>query len=218
MRQEPLISISEASRILGVSETALRQWTDESKIRAFVTPGGHRRYSQVELKRFMGSHSRMLGIKDLVVELEETTELHREIARTSLNTTSWYDKLNDESREHLAELGRRLLQIIIKYVTEPSKREDTIKLAHDIGHDYGETLANIGLTLTDCVEAFVAHRSPIMNATTHLMRKREAFTERIVKAIPLVDQVMDEVLVALVTSHQRSRNGIQESIKGDANE
>ncbi len=215
MAQEPFISIGEASQILGVSETALRQWTDEDKIKAFITPGGHRRYSQAELRKFMGSHSRTLGIKDLVIELEETTQLHREIVRTSLNITSWYNNLNDEFRERLAELGRRLLKIIIKYITEPSKREDIIKLAHDIGHDYGETLANLGLTLTDSVEAFVAHRSPIINTTTQLMRKREAFTERVAKAILLVDHVMDEVLVALVTSHQQSRNGIQKRIEGD---
>ena len=72
-----LVSISEASRILGVSEPALRQWTDEGKIRAFVTPGGHRRYSVTELKRFMSSPQKLLSIKDLVVKLEDTAGMHR---------------------------------------------------------------------------------------------------------------------------------------------
>ena len=84
--EEPLVSISEASHLLGVSEAALRQWTDEGKIKAFITPGGHRRYSRVELKKITGSHMKMLGIKDLVFELEDTTQTHRELARTSLNT------------------------------------------------------------------------------------------------------------------------------------
>ncbi len=39
--EETLLSISEASDFLGVSEPALRQWTDAHKIKAFVTPGGH---------------------------------------------------------------------------------------------------------------------------------------------------------------------------------
>ena len=56
MAQEPLLSISEASQLLGVSEGALRQWTDEGKIKAFITPGGHRRYARAELKKLMGSH------------------------------------------------------------------------------------------------------------------------------------------------------------------
>ena len=218
MAEEPLLSISEASQILGVSEAALRQWTDEGKIKAFITPGGHRRYSRAELKKLMGSHPKVLGVKDLVAELEETIGLHREIARTSLSTTSFYNKLNEESREHLAELGRRFIDIITKYITEPSKREDTIKQTHDLGHQYGEILARLDLTLTDSVEAFVAHRDPIMNAITHLMRKKEAFTGRVVEAIPLVAHVMDEALVALVAAHQQYRNGIQEKTERGAAE
>lgn len=61
MGQEAFLNIGEASRILGVSETALRQWTDEGKIKAFVTPGGHRRYSRYDLKKFVSAHPRMLG-------------------------------------------------------------------------------------------------------------------------------------------------------------
>ncbi len=211
-----MVSISEASHILGVSEAALRQWTDEGKIRAFITPGGHRRYSRVELKKFISSHRKVLGIKDLVAELEDTIQLHREIARTSLSTTSWYNKLSQESQERLGELGRRLLNLIIRYLTEPSRREEIIQLARSVGHNHGEALAKLGLPLTDSVEAFILHRSPIMNATAHLMRKREAFNERVVEAIPLVDQVMDEALVSLVAAHQHYRGVFKDEAKGGA--
>ena len=215
MAQESLVSISEASHIVGVSEAALRQWTNEGKIKAFITPGGHRRYSKADLKKFMSSHQKMLGIKDLVVELEDTVQLHREIGKSYLSATSWYNNLGEESQEHLAHLGRHLLNLIIRYITEPSKREETIKLASDVGHDYGETLAKIGLPLTESVEAFILHRQPITNATTHLMKKKEAFAGRVVEAIPLVVRVMDEALVALVAAHQQYRNGIQSESKGE---
>lgn len=214
MDQQPLVTISEASQILGVSEAALRQWTDEGKIRAFITPGGHRRYAKAELKRFMGSHHRVLGIKDLVIELENTTNLLGEVARTSPSTTVWYNKLSKDSQEDLARLGRSLLNLIVRYVTEPAKREETIKLARDVGHDFGETLAKSGLPLINSVEAFILNRYPIMNAATHLLQKREAFTRRVVEAIPLVAQVMDEALVSLVEAHQQYRNGIQSESKG----
>ena len=195
--------------MLGVSETALRQWTDGGKLKAFVTPGGHRRYSRAELKKFISSHRKVLGVKDLVVELEDTVHLHREIAIESLNTKAWYNKLNADSQEHLASLGRGMLSAIIKYVTEPSKREENIKIARDIGHDLGKTLAELGLPLTDSVEAFILHRDPIMNATIHLMKRREVYTGRVVEAIPLVTHVLDEALVSLVASHQQYRGGSQ---------
>ncbi len=216
MVQDSLVSISEASHILGVSEAALRQWTDEGKLRAFITPGGHRRYSRTELKKFMALHKKTLGIKDLVTELEDTVQRHREISRTTFNTTPWYSKLGQESQERLADLGRRLLNLIIRYITEPAKRGETIQLARDVGHSHGETLAKLGLPLTDSVEAFILHRDPIMNAATHLMRKREAVTGRVVEAIPLVAYVMDEALVSLVAAHQQHQVSFQSKNKGGA--
>lgn len=216
MNQESLVSISEASHILGVSEATLRQWTDEGKIRAFITPGGHRRYSKTNLKKFIGSSPKMLGIKDLAVELEDTTQLHREIARTHLNSASGYNKFSQKNQEHLADLGRRFLSVIIRYITKPSKREDTIKLTRDIGHSYGETLARLELPLTDSVEAFVLHRDLIINAATQLMRKREAYSGRVVEAIPLVDHIMDEALVALVAAHQHYKEAPQDESRGGA--
>ncbi len=206
MTQESLLTISEASQVLGVSEAALRQWTDEGQIKAFITPGGHRRYSRSELKRLLNTRQKPLGLKDLISELEATARQHREIAQASLKTTEWYSQLGKESQEHLAELGRRLLQLIIRYITEPSKQEGVIDMAREIGHDHGETLASLGLPLTDAVEVFLMHRDPIMNATTDLMKKRQAISGRIVGSISRVAHIMDEALVALVAAHQQQRS------------
>src|SRR5947207_5740621 len=40
------LSIGEVCARLGVTESTLRNWTDAGLIAAFVTPGGHRRYSE----------------------------------------------------------------------------------------------------------------------------------------------------------------------------
>lgn len=206
MSKRTLISISEASQILGVSEATLRQWTDEGKIRAFITPGGHRRYSRVEIRQFMGLQQRVHGIKDLVAELEGAVTLHHDIALANFTNTSWYGRLSKESQERLAQFGRRLLNLVIKYITEPGKREETIKLVHNTGNDFGEELAEQGLSLIDSLEAFILHREPVVNAATHLLKRREALSERTVEAIPMVTHIMDEALVSLVAAHQGNRN------------
>jgi excisionase family DNA binding protein len=217
MAQQESIGISEASRFLGVSEAALRQWTDEGKIKAFVTPGGHRRYLRNELKKFISTRSKILGVKDLVSELEETVEIHREIAGKLLSSESWYKKLPRESIEYFADLGRTLLNLIVKYISEPSRRGEIILLIREVGQNMGETLATHGLPLAESVEAFLMHREPIINASTNLLKKREAITGRVVDAIPLAIQVFDEALVALVAAHQLYRNGLNKSEKETKN-
>ena len=75
---------------------------------AFITPGGHRRYSRTELKKFIGLRQKVLSVKELAAELEDTVQLHREISRLHLSSISWYHKLGQESQQQLAQSSRRL--------------------------------------------------------------------------------------------------------------
>jgi len=217
LEQGPLVTISEASRIFGVNEATLRQWTSQGRLKAFITPGGHRRYSRAELRKFLSSHRKVLQLGDLVSELEDTAPHHREIARNLLTSTPWYGKLSAESQGQLSSLGRRLLSLIETYAAEFSKREETIRQAREVGYEFGELLARVGLGLTDSVEAFLLHRAPIMRAATHLTKQRAALNPRVVEATMLVHHVMDEALVSLVAAHQQYRNGSVENTKGNSN-
>jgi len=202
------VTISDAASLLGVSEAALRRWTDEGKIKAFITPGGHRRYLPSELKKFASSQTKTLGIKDLVVELEETISEHREIAKNYLQKIPWFHDLSRKSQEQLADIGRSLLRLIIKYISEPPRRKETLEQIRQVGASLGDMTARLQIPLTDSIEAFLLHRDPIINSVTYLMKKRESFGGRIAGVIPMIGQVMDEALIALVAAHQKARSDV----------
>jgi len=81
-----------------------------------------------------------------------------------------------------------------------------LEYARDVGRGFGEILAGLELPLTDAVEAFILHRDPIMKAITHLMDKREAHSNMIVEAIPIITRIMDEALLSLVAAHQQQNS------------
>jgi len=209
-----LLSISQATRILGVSESTLRQWTDEGKIKAFITPGGHRRYAESELRHFMGTGHRVHGIRDLVAKIEMAPSQELRIVHTYFANTSWYKKLDQDSRAQLGELGARIHRLVIMYITKQNKRDETMQLARDVGHEFGVYLAEIGLSLTESLEAFLLHRAPLINAATDLMKRREALNERAAEAIPLVTQITDEALLSLVEAYQDSQSNTQRNDRG----
>lgn len=208
--EEALLSISAASRFLGVSEPALRQWTDERKIKAFVTPGGHRRYSRSELKNFLRSNQKLLGVKELASQLEESAPVHRQLDNSFLQTTSWY-KFNIEAQAQFAVLGRKILTLIIRSIREPARKDELLMSIREIGTQFGEMTARLDMSLTDSIQAFVQHRDPLMRVATKMMKNGEGVQRRVVEAIPLVDHVMDEALVALVQAHQQTRKVSQGS-------
>jgi excisionase family DNA binding protein len=53
--QKPLLTSSQAARLIGVSAASLRRWTDEGRLPAIRLPGGARRYERVDVERFQAS-------------------------------------------------------------------------------------------------------------------------------------------------------------------
>jgi excisionase family DNA binding protein len=47
-----MITIDEASKLLGVTAKTMRLWEKEGKITSYRTEGGHRRYEVVEITQF----------------------------------------------------------------------------------------------------------------------------------------------------------------------
>lgn len=56
---ERLLTTREAADILGVGPTTVKRWSDEGKLRAIKTAGGHRRYREADVlaMRFQGEAS-----------------------------------------------------------------------------------------------------------------------------------------------------------------
>ncbi|MEW6034650.1 MAG: helix-turn-helix domain-containing protein [Chloroflexota bacterium] len=198
-----LLTISEACRVLGVSEAALRQWTDEGKVKAFITPGGHRRYLDSELRQLMQRHRHVHGLRDLGHRLEGVVPREREVAQEYMRSTRWYQGLDDTARERLRERGRRLVGALVSFVTRPSTRLQVAEECRAIGREYGEDLANLGLSLTDAIEAFILHRTPLTEATMELLSNSAPMDKRALTAIPQINRLIDDTLLALVEMHQR---------------
>lgn len=183
----------------------MRRWTDEGRLRAFVTPGGHRRYSAHELRRFTKAHQAMRGMGSIADHLEHTSVDHQRTAQAYVDSALPNGPLSKESREHLARCGRELLDLVIQYVSRPSKRPETICFVRQVGHDFGETLASLGFPLVDSVEAFIKHRNLLLEAATQFATKGHVPSERAMTTVPLVTRVVDEALVTLVAAHQSYR-------------
>jgi len=201
-QRSSLLTIGEACRILGVSETTLRQWTDEGKVNAFVTPGGHRRYSQSDLKNLVRGQHRVHDLKDLVAQIESAVPRQREITQQYLRSTAWYPRLDAQAREQMRERGRRLLGLIVRYITKPSIEGEVLQQARRLGQEYGIELARMGLSLSDALEAFTLHRTPVLDAATELMKDNEPVNKRTLISIPRITYLIDQTLLALVEAHQ----------------
>src|SRR3954452_2337044 len=47
------LMLGQAAKYLGVAQSTIRKWSDLGRVRAFYTPGGHRRYRRADLEAFL---------------------------------------------------------------------------------------------------------------------------------------------------------------------
>lgn len=204
-----LLTMREASRLLGVSEPTLRHWTDQGEIEAFITPGGHRRYAEADIVNLLKRKQERQPPEHIAAALKEVMPRERQLVEDYLLSTRWYPRLEEAGRRQLRERGSRLLEIVIRYVTQPPQREQAAQEAADIGREYGLQLSGQGLSVSEAIEAFVLHRVPLLDVASRLIRNRPAINKGTQEALLQVSNLTDRVLLALVKVYQESEQPVR---------
>jgi excisionase family DNA binding protein len=78
------LTLGQAAKFLGVAQSTIRKWSDQGRVPAFYTPGGHRRYRRRDLEQFLersGPGGREAGPVVLIVDDDERL---REFIRVNL--------------------------------------------------------------------------------------------------------------------------------------
>jgi excisionase family DNA binding protein len=115
------LTLGQAAKYLGVAQSTIRKWSDQGRVPAFYTPGGHRRYRRADLDRFLDSSGpgarQQAGPTVLVVDDDDRM---REYMRVNLEIEG-YDVLEaGNAEEGFAALeGEHRPQLILLDVMMP---------------------------------------------------------------------------------------------------
>jgi len=121
----PMVSISAASHTLGVNEATLRQWTDDGKVKVYITPGGHRRYAVTDLKKLLNSPTGPAALKNWRVSCRPPPACTARWATPySARPAVWQAGCRPPNLP--GEQGRQLLALIVCYASEPLHRPETL--------------------------------------------------------------------------------------------
>jgi len=142
------LSLDEAAKRLSVHPATLREWADKGQIRTFRTPGGHRRFSEVDVAD-LGAHAK----PDLSLLLHATVGQTR-IATSDgrLSSESWYSRFDDVAKLRQRELGMQLVQLLVSFLGDGE--HDWSTEIKELGARYAELARDAGLSLGDAMRAF----------------------------------------------------------------
>lgn len=196
------LSLKEASELLGVHFTTLRKWADEGEIRVFRTPGGHRRFSISDLRRFLEDRVGQAQAQDTEAVVDAAVvHVRAELERMSQEHIAWAQPLTESERDLSRQRGRQLFGLAISYVVKPPQRERLLAEGRRLGIEYGRDAAVNGIPLVETGRAVQFFRSQLSQVIRGEKPGRlDADDLRVQLA---VDQFIDEVLYAVLSGYEQ---------------
>lgn len=194
------LSIDAACKLLGVDQSTLRRWSDSGKIPVFRTPGGHRRYSEDDLQALLRGEPRRKRVSRQVLTTMSMSAYEHDYLRQA-RTRPWYRAYDQATQDEMRPLGRRMVDLTIRYISGRGERDDILSDAIRIGREYGRFSARTGLSMSDAVEAFLFFRTPVIQAVTRYIEDENVPARRAARITSELTFFMDQVLVATVTAH-----------------
>jgi excisionase family DNA binding protein len=117
------LTLGQAARYLGVAQSTIRKWSDQGRLTAFYTPGGHRRYRQRDLDAFVagsagGAPSARARPAPLVLIVDDDARI-REFIRVNLEMDGYAVREAGSAEEGLEALEAEPPDLILLDVMMP---------------------------------------------------------------------------------------------------
>src|SRR3970282_1636858 len=121
------------------------------------TPGGHRRFSEEDLRGLVAGRGAASGEPYTSLGQLALSPIRRR-PHPGRGHAPWYPSTAEGAREPLPPLGPRLVPLVSEYMTKGARRSHLIDEAREIGHEYGRELVRDRLGLRDAVGAVTFFR------------------------------------------------------------
>jgi excisionase family DNA binding protein len=211
--QSEWVSLGEAAELLGVHPSTVRNWADSGDLPSQRTPGGHRRFRRRDLQQWASTRTREMAPGEAQLMMQSALGRARmEIGGGHLEGEAWYAQLDEQARKTHRVLGRRLLELLMRYLASPDERPALMKEVQKLGCEYAQLSREQKLSLGDAVRAFLFFRdllddSVIQLAETLSLRTPLDWGDRLRQ----VNHMTDELLLVVIEQYeQANRKGKKE--------
>jgi excisionase family DNA binding protein len=203
--QEPWLSLKQASQQLGVHPTTLRRWADNGEIPVMLTPGGHRRFLVSDIERFAAERRRVKIVSDLeqVWANGALTQARNEIV--SHRNEHWLAVFDEKDREHSRQLGRRLLGLMLQYVSINAGGDELIRQGEAIGRDQAASALTLGLPLVEALQATLFFRDLLVESALNLPELVNVRPGANLRLLRRINTMLNAVQLAVADTYDRAK-------------
>jgi excisionase family DNA binding protein len=113
------LTLGQAARFLGVAQSTIRKWSDQGRLPAFYTPGGHRRFRRAHLEAFVDRSRPGGGPGGPFVLVVDDDPRVRELLRVNLELGGYVVREADSGEQALAAIENQSPDLVLLDLVMP---------------------------------------------------------------------------------------------------
>jgi excisionase family DNA binding protein len=200
--QQEWLNLSQAAKRLGVHLSTLRRWADSGAIPYMLTPGGHRRFAASDVEAFARHHRHIAkgtGIEQLWAEraMKQTRQ-----GLEGQRHSRWFQAYDEEHREKERALGRRLMGVVMQYLSSEGNSDDLINEARTLGREYARTAIALGLPMVAALEAAMFFHNAMLEVAVQLPQTTHLPADANTNLLRKINTVLNAVQLTIAQAYE----------------
>jgi hypothetical protein len=183
----------------------VRLWADRNEIPSRRTSGGHRRFRRADIETRLRQETEPKPNPASVLLIQSVLGRVRfAFTDGTLDTFPWYQYFDNTAREAYRQLGRRLLDLVLRALNDGTHTDELKAEAIDLGREYGSITFASHVPVADAVRAFLYFRTLIDEGLLQLTEIRGSRDHDIVwiESFHQIQAITNEILPALIEAAQ----------------
>jgi excisionase family DNA binding protein len=197
------LSLQGASRMLGVHPSTLRQWADAGKIHTVRTPGGHRRFAESDVRALLEPESvEPSSIQMLVQGVIGHSRM--DVSGGKLDQQPWYERFDETGKAEYRELSRKLLALLVQYLTQPMERPMLLDEVRIFGRNLADRAMLGRLTLSEAAGAVLYLQDFLMDGIIQMSRTAgHGVSFDLTAVYPHINLLVKDLLLTVIYAYER---------------
>lgn len=195
------LSLREAAELLGMHPATVRLWADRNELPSRRTSGGHRRFRRADIEARLRQETELkpnLASQMLIQNLLGRVRL--DFTDGTFDTFTWHRHFDETALNAYRVLGRRVLDLLLRGLNDPSHKENLRQEAAQLGMEYGTITRKSHVPVADAVRAFLYFRTIMDEAVLQLAEVRGAREQDIpwLESLYQIQTITNEILPSLI--------------------
>ena len=200
---ETWCTLQEAARRLGAHPGTVRRWADTGILPHIRTPGNHRRFALSDIEHLL--HEQRQPAPQMADLLMEHALVQTRSSIVEHRDEQWLRTFSDIDRMHKRALGRRLMGLMLQFVSLDDGGEELLAETEIIGREYANNAISYDWPLSEALRMTQFFRDNIIDTVLDLPDTVHIKARDHKRLLNRINKLLNVVQLAVARQYEQQR-------------